>query len=786
MIIPQIFVPVVMGLMQAVKSITLADYNEYQAVYKVMTELCDIKFENRRPICRLLTTLPTWLPAAITKCSARELERLSVLGPFFGMSLFADDCPRLAEKYFAETPNQYDLKMIKKNLQRAIQFVRTSMFNVVHSMLITNDCKEFILSYIATVLTRNKKRAQMQVEDSLVSSDGFMLNFLSVLQTLCAKIKLEKVDPYYLHSSRCRIDITETTRLNCSKEQLEHLVIPEESLRREPNFNTECFFMAIHAFHISLLPCCRKCLRRGRILRDMSRMLDELQTQESTWKNLPIAARNKAAIKKWKDQIKHLKQMKVCSTIALNDDSVLSKSMQLCGMVARWLTSLVAVDKTKGVILPLPNNCPIVFGALPEYFIEDTVDFLLFYLQHCPCGISSDPSLPDIAELLVVFICTSHYIINPYLVAKLVEVIFAASPAVQGSTRRIFDEIRSNPFSTYLPSALMKFYIDVESTGGSNEFYDKFSIRYHISVILKCLWSDIKHQESSFSDRISQGYFIQFINMLINDTTFLLDESLDTLKSIHNAQEQMEDTVAWGKLSSESQQQRQQNLAMNERQCRSYLMLANETVSLFHYLTGQVKAVFIREEIRDRLAVMLNFNLRQLCGPKCRHLKVRSPEKYNFQPKALLDQLTDIYLHLDDDIFIKSVASDQRSYSRELFNDVSRCLRKNNIKPPTSIELFECFAERVAEEHASYAVMELDLDDAPDEFKDPLMDTIMTEPVELPSGVIMDRSIIYRHLLNSSTDPFNRQSLTVEMLKPVPELKQRIQKYIHSKRFRQT
>ena len=80
--------------------------------------------------------------------------------------------------------------------------------------------------------------------------------------------------------------------------------IAEESSRREPNFNTECFFMTIHAFHISLLPCCRKCLRRGRILRDMSRMLDELRAQESTWKNLPIAERNKAVIKKWSDQIK--------------------------------------------------------------------------------------------------------------------------------------------------------------------------------------------------------------------------------------------------------------------------------------------------------------------------------------------------------------------------------------------------------------------------------------------------------------------------------------------------
>lgn len=42
----------------------------------------------------------------------------------------------------------------------------------------------------------------------------------------------------------------------------------------------------------------------------------------------------------------------------------------------------------------------------------------------------------------------------------------------------------------------------------------------------------------------------------------------------------------------------------------------------------------------------------------------------------------------------------------------------------------------------------------------------MADPVELPSGVVMDRSIIARHLLNSQTDPFNRQPLTEEELKP--------------------
>ena len=42
----------------------------------------------------------------------------------------------------------------------------------------------------------------------------------------------------------------------------------------------------------------------------------------------------------------------------------------------------------------------------------------------------------------------------------------------------------------------------------------------------------------------------------------------------------------------------------------------------------------------------------------------------------------------------------------------------------------------------------------------------MTDPVILPSGTIMERSVIGRHLLNSHTDPFNRQPLTPDELQP--------------------
>lgn len=42
----------------------------------------------------------------------------------------------------------------------------------------------------------------------------------------------------------------------------------------------------------------------------------------------------------------------------------------------------------------------------------------------------------------------------------------------------------------------------------------------------------------------------------------------------------------------------------------------------------------------------------------------------------------------------------------------------------------------------------------------------MEDPVLLPCGKVMDRAVIVRHLLNSSTDPFSRLPLSEDMLRP--------------------
>jgi ubiquitin conjugation factor E4 B len=57
--------------------------------------------------------------------------------------------------------------------------------------------------------------------------------------------------------------------------------------------------------------------------------------------------------------------------------------------------------------------------------------------------------------------------------------------------------------------------------------------------------------------------------------------------------------------------------------CSTYMMLANETVHMFQYMTTEIVQPFLRPEVINRLVGMLNYNIVQLVGSKCSNLKVR-------------------------------------------------------------------------------------------------------------------------------------------------------------------
>jgi len=138
--------------------------------------------------------------------------------------------------------------------------------------------------------------------------------------------------------------------------------------------------------------------------------------------------------------------------------------------------------------------------------------------------------------------------------------------------------------------------------------------------------------------------------------------------------------------------------------------------------------------------------------------------------------IVEIYLNLrTKQGFVLACARDGRSYSRETFMKTVGILKKYSFKGSSEIEAFEKFVDAVEAAKQSEEEGEEALGEIPDHFLDPLMYTIMEEPVILPtSKVSVDLSTIKSHLLSDPTDPFNRSPLKIEDVIPNDKLKAEI------------
>ena len=158
----------------------------------------------------------------------------------------------------------------------------------------------------------------------------------------------------------------------------------------------------------------------------------------------------------------------------------------------------------------------------------------------------------------------------------------------------------------------------------------------------------------------------------------------------------------------------------------------------------------------------------------------------NWDPPEMLGMIVDVYLHLfdadKDGAFVAAVVRTDdrtatRSWSRRApsFDSWARETRRTS-------RVFEALTESARMMHAAAEEEEADLGEVPDDFLDPIMCTLMTDPVRLPSGDVMDRSNIMRHLLTDETNPFTRQPLKTEDLVSDDAPKARIDGWIAERR----
>ncbi|KAI8580706.1 hypothetical protein K450DRAFT_235570 [Umbelopsis ramanniana AG] len=775
-----IFGPPLLSISRDLTNMTILD--EFLAPMRVLAQVTLYK-----PIASMLPLLDEFDPE---NAVANNIEVVSLLGPFFRLSGFPDVAPKVAESYFKnpETRTGADIESTVNTVRSTVHSIRISVHQIMNNMVRASpETRQQLINYLQHIIQLNLKRAQMRVDKTQVSSDGLLSNITQGLLNLCDPFldfrasKIDKVEIDHIFGSDW-LNLKEETLLNAAKPESDEFYDKKLSEKKGSNFITQVFTLTLAYLHYGPIKSFSDYQEQVKACADFKQELEDYErNQMNDPVNAPMA---NIILQRGKNKLTSMESNKLAMEAMVLDKDFLSHTMRFYNFVMSWMVRLVdpkGKHPWETVSLPLPKDVPVPFSMLPEWIVQDIVDFFVFLgKQAYHHRILKSNSQAELITFIITFLSNGQYIKNPYLKAKLVEILcYFTYPIGQGIPGDLEDALHSQQISLkYLMPAMLNLFVEVEQTGASSQFYDKFNIRYNISEVMKNLWSNQSHRDSLRKSTANHELFIQFANMLMSDVTYLLDESLTRLTEIKGLEDELGHPSPELAANPQLLRERQATLTGNERQARFYVTMGNSTVHMLEYLTKEIPEPFMAGEIVDRLAAMLDYNLSQLVGPKCTELKVKNREKYHFAPRTLLAQIIDIYLNLNSDTFVKAVSRDERSYQKNYFSRAASILLKHGLKYRDDIAELERFVNRVEISRQEEHEEEDELGDIPDEFIDPILSHLMEDPVVLPtSNMIVDRSTIRAHLLGDKRDPFSRAPLSMDMIKPATDLKEQIMEW---------
>ncbi|KAG0660061.1 Ubiquitin conjugation factor E4 [Monosporozyma unispora] len=773
-------------------------------------------FVNFKQVAAIFTKVEGFFPSF--DCPANRFEKVTTLGPILTLSPLMFNVASNNYGGSLELSKQH-INMVHDSSQVEHKAVLDRLFFILDKIIRGSvDSRTDVISYWSMIVNKNHLRRGEHGEQNKLATNSFMTNISLLLIRFSQPFlditykKIDKIDVNYFNNISVFIDLTNETRLNSDFKEADEFYDQNKSDQDcKPNFISDCFFLSLTYLHYgiggTLLYDDKISPQIKRLKEELARLNEALNDNSSR-----SILFNNAFVKSQVTRLEKSLQYMSCLKNAMKGFFT-NRTLQLeifdfvCGASTFLMRVIDPTHSYPFAPLNLPlipdqvgienvdnadflrKHAPVPFKYYPEFCVEGPINYALYISKYGASPLFRNQRLNSFIEFATAILRCPELVSNPHLKGKIVQLLsIGCMPLVDDSPGFMLEIFEDNELvSKNLLYALLDFYVIVEKTGSSSQFYDKFNSRYSISIILEELYERVPSykQQLIWQSKNNKEFFIRFIARMLNDLTFLLDEGLSSLAEVHNINRRLKnedpnhtnnDNPNDGSESN-SIQDLQSRLASAQRQAKSSCGLASKSMQLFVIFTKNIPGAFVIPELVDRLACMLDYNLESLVGPKCGELKVEDPDQYSFNPKNLLKAVTTTFINLsDEEEFINAVARDGRSFDKKYFVRATDIL--GNRTGMVSVEFCEKlikFTDVVQKKRDIEAEEDMEYDDAPDEFLDPLMYTLMKDPVTLPaSKVNIDRSTIRAHLLSDSTDPFNRMPLKFEDVIPNEELKKKI------------
>lgn len=734
------------------------------------------------------------------------LEHRTLLGRILRVSIDSKD-PSVRELF--KNVHKEDMRKVETKMAslRAVTSQTVSRaHNLVKAMLLAGSpAKEVVIAFLMDAVALNTEAEKDQPNSQFCSSPGTLANLTAVALKLCMPFvndstKLKKVDWAFLtHEDSEVIFPKECQKLTKSLEgEMDAVINPQAN---EFNFITQSFFITWRAVHLGIVSQYTKYINYLRHLNHLHNQLVAGHPQAV------MILTNKLSI----------------DAIFLDPcllEEVFNFSSAACTSLNDALngdnpSSATATEATNDWVVPereLTRNQRSILAALPEFLVSCVAETFLFIARTAPTTLNGKP-LDGLLSLIVFFLRRPWACDSPHLRATLAQLLvyvflppgslgadkWSQQQPIDGPNRHLLESHQGAALS--LAPALLLLYGDVEKTG----YYEKVGHRRVILSILQHIWNLPSHRGAfrgiaNTSTNASTGslveggekgndYFIRFANGLLNETNNLVSEVLEKLQEIKKIQDVQNNSTEWGALSEDAKNQMLEKLKSAEEQVGGQGALCHETLHMVNLLTSDsmIQRRFLMEDILRRVAGMVLSLLRNLVGSKGMEIKVQNMEQYNFDPKKMLGDVCMTMTHFAEsqDFWREVVSNGYYENGDSLIKAINTVGKHNMISVEAQTKLQVLLAGAKSFETSNVTLTDL-AETAPEEFLDQLMYTIMKDPVRLPSsGEIVDRFTISHHLLNDETDPFNRSTLNISQVEPLPELKAKIATWLAEKGYKE-
>lgn len=659
------------------------------------------------------------------------------------------------------------------SLRKILQTNQQAASEIILALLkCGGNVKDATMRWLSDAISLNREAEKGQPSPLLAASSGFLRNLGAVTLILCRPImsdieKIKKIEWEYIVSEEGSIIFpTDITKLYLPENEAKEVKLSNSN---KFNFITQSFFICWRALHLGFVK-----LFDGYY--NQLRWFDHVR--EGLERNEPRAI--------------HSMVSKIVSDVMLFDPIVMTDLLQFCITASQSFMLLfndqnIHNERDSWLISShmIHPNQKRILEMLPEHLIDDILTILLTIARVEPNHLNT-VSLDPVLSLIIFFLRRPWAVKSPHLRALfgliLFQVFLPVDQRSQGDYWSHQTHLKDGPHSNllsshsdcqkYLAPALLLLYGDVEKTG----YYDKLSNRRCIMIVLKHLWTLPTHRSAfrgivnSYDDDassetatansssdgsidISKNYFIRFANGMMNEANSLVSTTMEKLAEIRKGQLHMA-SVEWHQLTEEARNEFKEKHDANERECRGCAGLCLETINMLNYLTSDevIRGPFLENEsILTRFIDTLLSVLFKLVGPKSLEIKVDNMDSYNFQPKVMLKEIAMALLNFADiPQFQEAVGTNSFYKNEEEFRKAIATIHKLRLLQPSEEYKLQQLVEAVGKMKDFIEALKALESEAPDEFLDPLVFSLMKDPVLLPtSNLITDRSTIAQQLLNN-------------------------------------